>query len=147
MTKTEMLTDDILARQAIRDLIVRYSWAIKRADAELMRSLYWPDAEEDHGDYVGPIEGFIDWLMPRLHSRAETTIALSNTEIALSGSTAHAESLGHIHIRKPDGKGGQHDLIGGSRYVDELECRGGEWRIRRRRAVLEWLRDLGSIPS
>jgi hypothetical protein len=105
--------------------------------------VYWPGADEDHGDYVGKIEGFVDWLMPRLRERARTSIVLTAVDIDFDGAAAHVHSLGQIHIRKSAGEGSWQDIIAGSRYQDVIEQRNGEWRIIKRKATLDWLRDLG----
>ena len=34
---------DLVAREAIRDCLYRYCRGIDRADAEMLRSAYWPD--------------------------------------------------------------------------------------------------------
>ena len=36
-------------RALITDLIHRYSRAVDRLDADLLRSVYWPDGTDDHG--------------------------------------------------------------------------------------------------
>ena len=51
-----------LDRQAIVDCIHRYARGVDRADDELLRSAYHPDAVEDHGAYIGDVDGLIPFL-------------------------------------------------------------------------------------
>jgi len=142
MPETEL--QRLLDREAIRGIMVRYTWALFRADPDLLLSLYWPGAHEDHGEYVGPIEGFADWVMPRLRTRLSTMIMLNSVDIDfVENDKARVESLGQVNIRVRKSESEVADLILGTRYEDEIERRGGEWRIASRRASQVFKRDLG----
>lgn len=57
----ESLVRELKDRQDIRDCLVRYCRGVDRFDREMVRSAYHPDAMDDHGDFVGGVENFIDW--------------------------------------------------------------------------------------
>ena len=54
----------LLDREAIRDCLNRYCRGIDRADEELLRGVYWPDARDSHGAYVGTASGFVAVTCP-----------------------------------------------------------------------------------
>lgn len=125
----------LLDRQAITDCIHRYARGLDRRDAELIRSAYHPDAIEDHGAYIGEVDGLVDYLFGA-HARFsgdQRHVTTSNVEI--DGDTAHAESyfLSAIPIDAAEKL-----MLTAGRYIDRLERRDGAWRILRRVVVLEW---------
>ena len=54
----------LLDKQAISETLLRYSRAIDRRDADLMRRVYWPDAIDDHAVFTGNVEEFIAYSFP-----------------------------------------------------------------------------------
>ena len=56
-------------------------------------------------------------------------------EELIDGDTAHAESYVVFASVEKDGKTVR---LGGGRYIDRLERRGGEWRIAVHQATIEW---------
>jgi len=138
--------DDVITRLAakdeIRELLYRYCRAIDRCDAELLESVYHPDALDEHtiGDVGLPAADFRRRVIPHVQADWESTQhLLGNMSISLDGEVAHAETyfVAH-HVRHPDPEGRQLlDVLGG-RYVDHLERRDGEWRLSRRTVVQDW---------
>ncbi len=43
---------ELLDRDEIRQVMMRYARGLDRLDFELTRSCYWDDATEDHGSFV-----------------------------------------------------------------------------------------------
>ena len=125
----------LLDRQAVVDCVHRYARGLDRADDELLASAYHPDAVEDHGAYVGGVDGLLSFLV-MAHQRFDGYQRyVTNTTVDLDGDTAHAESY-YFCILRRDEKGSM--LANGGRYVDRLERRDGEWRILRRVVVVDW---------
>src|ERR1700712_327479 len=62
----------LLDRVAIEDCLVRYCHAVDRCDPDLLRTVYWPEATDDHVFWVGGAEDFVNYCMPFLRSRDQT---------------------------------------------------------------------------
>lgn len=135
----------LLERDAIKEVLARYVRGCDRADAQLMRSAYWDDASEHHGEFMGRAYEFIDLAV----GIAKSTIVafqhvLGQSLIELNGMTANAETyfLCFTSARRT----GQIDdvpIIGG-RYIDRFEQRSGEWKIAHRVTVADWSLQLSS---
>ncbi|MEZ4331736.1 MAG: nuclear transport factor 2 family protein [Myxococcota bacterium] len=150
---------DVWARlgdeQAIRDVLARYWRGIDRRDPALVLGTYHPGAFDDHGYYKGPVEGFVETLVPGVWSHfANTQHFAGNLQIDFAGpDAARVESYAEAHHIQPDpastgpGSTGR-DLVYGLRYVDDFERRDGEWRIARRVCAWDWHRidPVGGIP-
>ncbi|MHB1138205.1 MAG: nuclear transport factor 2 family protein [Microthrixaceae bacterium] len=125
----------LLDRQEILDCLHRYARGVDRGDEALVRSAYHHDAMEDHGAYVGGVDGLVDFLAAA-HRRFDAYQRfVTNTTIELDGDVAHVESY-YLCVLRRDETGRL--LANGGRYVDRFERRDGEWRIARRVVVMEW---------
>jgi hypothetical protein len=130
----------LLDRLAIEDCLARYCHAIDRCDAELLRSVYWPGAIDDHVFWRGEAEAFVEYCMPILKSRDQTMHSLSNILIRIEGSEARVQSYFQAYERAHRKDGTPNDITMFGRYLDRMEKRGGEWRIAARKVVLDWWR-------
>ncbi|MGI8927565.1 MAG: nuclear transport factor 2 family protein [Tepidiformaceae bacterium] len=135
-----MTVEELLAQQEIRDVLAAYCRAIDRMDAELLASVYHPDATDDHGAYKGLAAGFVDWVMPILARFDSTTHFSGNSLIRVDGDVAHSESYTIAYHRRDRSGGGKEDWILAVRYVDRFELRQGAWKIARRVCVFDWQR-------
>lgn len=143
----------LAAKDEIRDVVYRYCRAADRCDAELLASVYHPDATEDHGGFVGSAAEFRQQVIPRLRSRwTATQHLLGNILIEINGDIAHTESyVVAYHVPPPDTEGRTLMWVLGARYVDRFECRDGKWLIAHRVMVKDWedtraIIDLGERP-
>ena len=147
----------LIDKDEIRDLMARYCRGVDRADWDLVRSTYHTDAHDDHGDYTGGIDGFIDFAKARtggatqvMHFLGECLIEFASPDLAIAETyffTAH--TLGPEAQRQygATDKGGPVQLSHYGRYVDRVERRAGAWRIARRIVVFETTRlALGAVP-
>jgi hypothetical protein len=124
-------------RQEIYDCLMRYCRGVDRADRELLASVYHPDAIDDHGDYVGPASGFIDWVLAFQERRIlRSQHMITNHLCDLDGDVAHAES--YFLTRNLLNAEPFHTTSSG-RYVDRFEKRGGRWAIAARVCLVEML--------
>jgi SnoaL-like domain len=132
--------EELLNREAIRDCLFRYCHAVDRCDVEMLRSVYWPGAIDEHVFVRRTAEEYIDWAMPILQSRDQTVHSIGNILIRMEGSTAHVESYFHAYerIRRKDGT--RNDFTTSGRYIDRMEGRSGQWRIAERIVVLDCYR-------
>jgi hypothetical protein len=131
----------LVDKQEIHDVLMRYCRGIDRCDEELLRSVYHPDATDNHGQFNGTAADFIPWALQALRRDERTTHFLCNELIEVQGDTAHCESyLFAVHRRKTKNGTATKDLIFGGRYVDRFERREGVWKIAHRQVILEWSR-------
>lgn len=137
---TDMPLARLLDKEAIRDCIYRYCRGVDRADETALRASYWPDAQDRHGPYLGPVEGFFQWALEVFKTDARNVHQVSNILIEFtSESTAAVETYFNALQRGPgkDGIVRQFHLAG--RYCDLFEKRADEWRVARRTVVYDWL--------
>lgn len=133
----------LLERESIRDVLARYARGIDRMDFELVRSCYHLDAIDDHGMYVGDIDGFIEYLESpeALAGFIGTMHFFGNQLIEVDGEQAHAETYCVAYHRTPAGAGQPElDITIWLRYVDRLERRDGEWKISHRVCLYDYSR-------
>ncbi len=128
------------AREAIRDCLHRYCRGIDRADADMLRSAYWPDAVDDHGLFNGNAHEFVAWCVPLLAQVEHSQHTIGNAIIALDGDAALVESHYHAYERRRRASGGPYEMFVGGRYLDRFERRGAEWRILHRTVLWDWFR-------
>lgn len=126
------------AKEAIRDLVLRYCRAIDRKDYAALAALYHHDATDDHGVmFCGLASDFIDWLPGMLDTMEATVHSVSNHLIRVNGDTAVGEVYCHAYHRYL-GETGMEELLIGGRYLDRYEQRQGEWRFSHRKIVADW---------
>jgi hypothetical protein len=128
--------EHLLDRQAILDCVYRYCRGLDRHDEAILESVFHPDAIDHHGRFVGRVPEFIKFAND---GHAQSTLGHTHNITChfaeIDGNTAHAESYIIFCLRQKDEKVVH---VGGGRYIDRLEKRNGEWRIVRRRLVMDW---------
>ena len=140
VSETEELARLAADDREIRALLSRYCRAIDRFDMDLLRTVYHPDAYDDHGGYKGDVGGFVRYLHEVLPRFTITQHFLGTMHIELDGDVAHTETYCQAFHRIRAEDGAESDHVAGLRYVDRLERRAGEWRIARRQIVIDWSR-------
>ena len=145
VTPTELRT--WIDKAQITEIIMLCARAADRVDLPLLRSLFHPDATDDHGGmYDGPIEVAISFLAERAEGSTTTTEhVIHNVYIEIDAGNpdvAHSESYATAcHHRDIDGR--RCDEFLGIRYLDRFERRSdGIWRIAARKVVWDWWRTL-----
>lgn len=137
--KVRKLTD----RMEILDCLTRYCRGVDRFDRDLILSCYHPDAEDDHGEFVGSREEFVDWVFAlHEHGQITTQHALSNHSCEINGDEAHTETYYQFNARNRD----ESVWVAGGRYIDRFERREGEWRIANRYCLVEWSGTINAGP-
>ena len=135
--KTERALRVLLDKQEIHEVLMRYCRGIDRCDAELLHSVYHPDATDDHGLFKGKAADFIPWALNALVRDEGTSHYIANELIEVDGDVAHCESyLFGVHRRR-DKNGSLTDLSFAGRYADRFERRNGEWKIAHRQVVFD----------
>ena len=114
--------------ESIRECARRYCQGVDRLDPTLMKSAYWPEANDNHGSYNGPAWPFVDHCMISHQRWRSTSHCIMNHTVSLAEDGAHAS--GEIYnvtylFHKDDSK---LDTWHG-RYLDRYQKREDEWRI------------------
>lgn len=138
--KISQIRDEMIDREAIRDCLYRYSRGVDRCDEQMLRSAYWEDAFDDHCLFLGNREELIAWVMPLLRSMEASQHTIGNILIRIHGDHADVESYYQGYHRMNDGTK-SFDSIQAGRYVDRFERRDDEWRIAKRKVVVDWFRE------
>ena len=133
----------LLDKSEIQDVLYRYARGVDRKDMELVRAAYHPDAYDDHGDYKGGIDGFVDYLSTRHVGVSQSMHFFGNCLVEfLDDDVALVET--YVSRRRITPKGAATDLVHEvtdseilARYIDRFERRNGEWRIARRVVAFE----------
>lgn len=140
MQSVSKFRDELADREAIRDVLVRYCRASDRADAEMLRSIYWPDAHDEHLEFSGGVEAFISYCMPILQAMRHSMHMIGNILIVIKDNQAEVETYFHGYHSIPQ-DGARHDVFAAGRYLDLFEKRGDEWRILKRFVTVDWFRE------
>ena len=126
-----------LDRDEIFRVMQRYARGLDRLDHELARSCYWDDAIEDHGNYVGHPDDFIDWADSTTVAYLSTQHGILNHSCDLQGNDAWCETYYQftaVSAAPPH-------FVSTGRYVDHFQKRPGangpEWRIANRVCIIE----------
>jgi hypothetical protein len=141
----EFSIQECIAREAIREKQALYCRAVDRCDEQLLRSVYWPDATDNHGYFSGSIDEFIDWVMPQLVQMECTHHQIGLPSILIEGLIAKVETYWTGYKRMKPGPDAR-DHVSGGRYLDIMEQRGKEWRILRRLVVFDWSTTTENYP-
>ncbi len=130
-------------RQNVLDCILRECRARDRQDSAQIASCWWDDGVDEHGAIVN--------FAPDYPARANlghalnfqmTSHNITNHLCELAGDVAYCESyvIGALHWLEGNpgsGRDGDTTTLAFGRYIDQLERRGGEWRIVVRRCTIE----------
>lgn len=76
---------ELIDRQDIYAVLLRYARGLDRMDRELLRSCYWDDAIDDHHGNVGSPDFFIDVTFANTSSNRIEHHGLSNHTCELDG--------------------------------------------------------------
>jgi SnoaL-like domain len=132
----------LVDRSLIQDVVLRYARGIDRRDWELVRSAFHHDSFEEHGEYTGNVDGFIQWVSARHAQVLTSTHFIGNCLIDFLGrDVAFVETYFASHrVGPPSDEGTQASAIlveGFGRYLDRFDRRQGEWRVARRLMVYD----------
>src|SRR5260370_18936000 len=90
--RTEAAIRLTLDKQEIHEVMMRYCRAVDRMDEELLRSVYHPDATDNHGMFNGKAADFVPWCINQLREAYTATQHLvANELIEWQGDKAYCE--------------------------------------------------------
>lgn len=127
-------------RALIQDVLFRYARAVDRLDYERIRDCYFPDAVDNHGGYVGTVDGLVEDIRRRHQSIDISQHFITNVLVEFTGEdAAHVESYCLCYLRQQAADGSrEHELaVIRCRYVDRFERRAGRWAIADRVVVFD----------
>jgi hypothetical protein len=128
-----------MAVLAIQRCLLDYCRGVDRCDADLVASVYHPDATDDHGSFVGLGVDFARLVTERLRRRTLSTTHFCSTPhiVFTSETTADVETQVLAWHRCRDDDGEYLEKFCG-RYFDRFERRGDDWRISHRALTHDW---------
>ena len=139
--------DALLAKDAIIDVLARYSRTLDWLDEDGQASCYWPDAPIDYGFFKGSAADFLPVVMAIERQSARRWHFLNTPAIRfVDDNRAEVETYGVAAGVRQNEAGGFAGMLYGGRYLDQFEKRGGEWRIARRDYFLDWSKPLPDQP-
>lgn len=83
---------DLIDKQAIREVVLTYCRGIDRLDFDLVRSAYHPDAIDHHTGFDGTIDEYIAWATTKLSAIGGTMHHIGNHLVELHGDHAISEA-------------------------------------------------------
>jgi hypothetical protein len=145
----EAVLQELLDKQAIQELIARYSRTLDWVDDAGQAGCYWPDAAIDYGFFKGTAADFVPVVMAVERSTGRRWHLLSSLAVKLtSATTAEGECYGiALGFRREDEAEPYRGNMYGGRYLDEYEKRDGEWRISSRRYIMDWTMAMPDQPD
>jgi SnoaL-like domain len=140
----ETALDELLAKQEIYEVVLRYCRGVDRLELDLVRSAYHPDGVDHHTGFDGTIDEYVEWVSAALARFRGTMHLIANHSVDLYGDVAVVETYGTaVHWGDPPDEP-RRNFTSGFRYVDRMQRRDGCWAIAERWAVREWTRsDVG----
>jgi 3-phenylpropionate/cinnamic acid dioxygenase small subunit len=130
---------DLIAKQAITEVLYRRARAGDRRDHALALSCYHEGATEEHEGFTGPAADFVLKHSAYAPGKTPPTSSLvhliANVLIELDGDEAAVESY-HLCFMT----GGDTDTTIAGRYLDSFASRNGRWAITHRQVVFDWSR-------
>lgn len=138
---SEQRVRELLDREDILDVLVRFCRGADRLDGELMRSCFHDYARDDHGFFQGGPDGLVEHLLDATREVVASQHYITNATIRIDGDRAGSESYVVGMVRRPRRNGGLADHHLFARYVDRFERRGGgPWLIAERTVVYDLTR-------
>lgn len=131
---------ELLDKQEIHELVLRYCRGVDRKDPDLLRSLYTRDATDHHGtvfrglaeDYIGFLEESFGFIRIGAHY-------VCNHLIVVEGDHAYGEvyALGYHVLPGGGPEDPDTESFVGVRYLDRYRREDGCWRFEHREVVFD----------
>jgi hypothetical protein len=130
---------ELLDKQDICDVILKYCRGVDRRDRALIESVYVAVTDE-HGDVQSSGKALADRLLLRPRTDPPTTHIVGNQLAEVDGDSGYCESY-FVSILEVEREGRKYTRMRGGRYLSQLERRDGEWKIARHVTVDDWDRE------
>lgn len=125
-----MTIDQVIAREEIQGVLLRYLRAMDRVDDELGFSIFHDDGTGDYGPTIfsGTGHDLIVWLNEYNRTLVTSHHQMSNVTIEVNGDRAASETYVEATLVREQGDGHIVRHVNG-RYIDKLSRRDGRWAI------------------
>ena len=143
----ESALQELLDKQAITEVINRYSRTLDWLDDDGQASCYWPDAVIDYGFFVGTAEDFVPAVMEVERASKRRWHMLNSVQIKFNNGTQASVECYGLAVGINDADGEMKGNLFGGRYLDEFEKRGDEWRISKRKYIMDWTMPMPVQPD
>jgi hypothetical protein len=122
-------------RQDILDCIMREARGRDRQDVDIINSCFWEDGADEHGPVITDASHYAERANAgHAAGFSATSHNITNHSCEIDGDVAHCESYVVGGLLSRDQKTCK---IAPGRYLDQMERRNGEWRIKWRRTVID----------
>jgi hypothetical protein len=134
-TDTGTAVDELVAKQAITDVIYTYCRALDRMDWDLAQTVWHPDGTADYGAnmFQGTGAGFLEWVWQQHAAMMGHSHQITNVLVDVDGDRAASEAYVTAALRLPTDGGQAMEIVSRGRYVDTWSRREGHWAIDHRR--------------
>jgi hypothetical protein len=135
-----MTLDELIAREEIHDVLLRYCRSMDRMDLELGYSVFHGDAPADYGPevYQGTGPGFVDWAYEYHQGFDSTAHRIANSLIEVDRDRAVAETYVSANFLSHRDETVLSRTVFG-RYLDTFAKIDGVWAISNRSYVRDFL--------
>src|SRR5262245_6760709 len=129
------VVDELVAKQAITEVIYTCCRALDRMDGELARSVWHDDGTADYGAnmFQGTGPGFIEWVWTQHAGMMGHSHQITNILIEVDGDRGASEAYVTAALRLPADGAQANEIVSRGRYVDTWSRRDGRWAIDHRR--------------
>ena len=146
-TGVESTLEELVAKQAITEVLYRYCRGLDRMDRALCDTVWHPGGTADYGAiYAGTGEGFLDWVWPTHAALRRHSHQITNILVEVDGDTAISEAYVTVALRSDPEPGRVVDIQSRGRYVDRWSRRDGVWAIDHR-VFVDDLTNLHDVPA
>lgn len=131
---SERALQELIDKDAIRELVLLYSRGVDRKDGALLRDLYTEDATDTHGDtFDGPAEAYCDFLEKSFPYMPYSGHHVCNHMISVDGDVGNGEVYALAYHMIPGRDGGKIEDFMAVRYIDNYRrSSDGKWRFSKR---------------
>ena len=126
---------EVVARMEIHQALMRFCRGVDRGDADLICSAYFPEARDQHGAFEGTAAELAAMLIPDMDASNMVGQHMITNILYEFDDEHHARVESYYFVLHPEQSG---IIWTGGRYLDEFECRDGEWKIAARKVLIDW---------
>jgi SnoaL-like protein len=137
----ERAVADLIAKQAIAELIHTYPRGLDRLDRDILLSIGHPTATVEFSTlFKGAWAGYVDWLMQAHHAMIFNNHRISNMLIRVNADRAASETTSTATLIAKRDDGAIEDRLVYSRYLDQWRRDNGRWSLSHRLTVRDFRR-------
>jgi hypothetical protein len=133
------MLEELLAKDAIREVLFRYCRALDRMDRAEAYAVWHEDGTAHYIDlFEGTGHGFVDWVWEAHAAMQCHSHQITNTLIVVDEDTARSESYVSLALwTLPDAEGEQTEIAVRGRYLDRWSRREDRWAIDHRVHIVD----------